>query len=859
MRPVRLTVKGFTAFRDEQAIDFSDLDLFVLTGPTGSGKSSLLDAMTYALFGSVDRVGAHPVELVSQGQPRMAVTLDFAVGRGTYRVTRTTTAKGISKVLLERQEGKDWVSYGEGADQIREVNRMVIELIGLDYDAFTRSVILPQGKFAQFLTGQPDKRREILTELLGLELFRRMSQRAGEISRNAKLNVETKQGVLDREYADVDETALKKAEADRTKVKKLLAVAEKNEAKLAEIDSDWKNAQTKVVSLDKCVREAVGLAERCSSASHDLDGFVTDLKGAHEALKIAEASVTEAKKLVESADTARAKAEKRVGNLAALNQLVARAESFTALTEELDEVAAEVIHAQEELAERTEQVKAAGTTLDQANTAQKEAGKVFTAAKAGHDAAHRADLVGALTTGLKSGDPCPICTRPLDDLPETDRAALDKAWEALQLAEGAKESAATEVAAAEKGKALADQALKTTKDAAQKGEKELARKRGRLAELEEQLRAALGSKVVDPSAEIAKRIDEMEELVAAEAGARDVLGEANEEVGRRKLLLERRERQISEIAVKLGSLPYAGLIERVRETDDEVEVPPELPDDFPKDPEKLAPMAAGFAKDLEKLAEDLEAAGTACRRRMEELLGSARELLPESSDRDDDLGALIAAVKADAKQLAAEAAAAESRAKTLAERLETRRRLEGEIAHDRDEFTLYAALGKELKSDRIVSYLQAEALRALAAAAGVHLRELSRTRYDLGYEDDRFYVIDAWNGNERRNVKTLSGGETFLASLALALALSEQVQHLAVTERERLESLFLDEGFGTLDPETLEAVVEGIEQLGRDGRLVGVITHVGELAERLPVRIKVTKSPRGSTVARDAELLGPSS
>jgi exonuclease SbcC len=119
MRPVRLTVKGFTAFRDEQTIDFRDLDLFVLTGPTGSGKSSLLDAITYALFGSVDRVGAHPGELVSQGQPRMAVTLDFAIGDGTYRVTRTTTAKGNSKVLLERQEGEDWESYGEGADSIR--------------------------------------------------------------------------------------------------------------------------------------------------------------------------------------------------------------------------------------------------------------------------------------------------------------------------------------------------------------------------------------------------------------------------------------------------------------------------------------------------------------------------------------------------------------------------------------------------------------------------------------------------------------------------------------------------------------------------------------------------------------------
>ncbi|MCA1705767.1 MAG: SMC family ATPase, partial [Actinobacteria bacterium] len=250
----------------------------------------------------------------------------------------------------------------------------------------------------------------------------------------------------------------------------------------------------------------------------------------------------------------------------------------------------------------------------------------------------------------------------------------------------------------------------------------------------------------------------------------------------------------------------------------------------------------------------LDASGSSCRRQMEDLLESARSLLPRDGGRDaDDLQGMIGTARSETRQLVKEKAVADSRAKSLTERLATRRRLEDEIEQDRTEFDLYNALAKELKSDRIVSFLQAEALSALAAAGGVHLRDLSRTRYDLRFEDDRFYVVDAWNGNERRSVKTLSGGETFLASLALALALSEQVQHLAVTERERLESLFLDEGFGTLDPESLDAVVAGIEQLGRDGRLVGVITHVPELAEVVPVRLRVTKSPRGSTVTREVE------
>ena len=147
-----------------------------------------------------------------------------------------------------------------------------------------------------------------------------------------------------------------------------------------------------------------------------------------------------------------------------------------------------------------------------------------------------------------------------------------------------------------------------------------------------------------------------------------------------------------------------------------------------------------------------------------------------------------------------------------------------------------------------MQFLQAEALEVLAAAAGEHLKELSDGRYRLAFEDDRYYVIDGWNGDEKRSVRTLSGGETFLASLGLALALSEQVQLLAVTERARLQSLFLDEGFGTLDAETLDVVVTAIGRLGNDGRLVGVITHVPELAESMPVRIEVIKGPRGSTI-----------
>ncbi|MGH2527978.1 MAG: AAA family ATPase, partial [Actinomycetota bacterium] len=205
MRPVRLELKGFTAFRDVQTVDFGALDLFAIAGPTGSGKSSILDAITYALYGYVERVGKQVGQLVSQGQPRMAVTFEFAVGDERYRVTRTTPSKGVTKIMLERWEGAAWRQAGEGADHVREADAMIREAVGLDYDAFTRSVLLPQGRFAEFLVGDAKDRRAILTELLGLELFTRLRERAGDLARASAASAQANERLLETEYAGVTE------------------------------------------------------------------------------------------------------------------------------------------------------------------------------------------------------------------------------------------------------------------------------------------------------------------------------------------------------------------------------------------------------------------------------------------------------------------------------------------------------------------------------------------------------------------------------------------------------------------------------------------------------------------------------
>jgi exonuclease SbcC len=161
---------------------------------------------------------------------------------------------------------------------------------------------------------------------------------------------------------------------------------------------------------------------------------------------------------------------------------------------------------------------------------------------------------------------------------------------------------------------------------------------------------------------------------------------------------------------------------------------------------------------------------------------------------------------------------------------------------------VFRRLADDLRSEHFQAFLLEEAFRELVHGASERLIKLSG-RYALEYRNDSFHVLDNDNAGERRSADTLSGGETFLASLALALELSEQVQR--ASGAVNLDSLFIDEGFGTLDPETLETVTAAIESLPVSGRMVGIITHIPELTERLPAAIHVKKSVEGSRLRQE--------
>ena len=162
--------------------------------------------------------------------------------------------------------------------------------------------------------------------------------------------------------------------------------------------------------------------------------------------------------------------------------------------------------------------------------------------------------------------------------------------------------------------------------------------------------------------------------------------------------------------------------------------------------------------------------------------------------------------------------------------------------------TIADELGKHLASGMFERWIMTDVMQDLAERASTHLLTLSGGSFSLITNGTDFQVRDHRNADELRNARTLSGGETFLTSLSLSLALAESITELASSTTPPLESMFLDEGFGTLDPETLDTVTAAIEELGASGRMIGVVTHIGELAERLPTRFDVQRGPQGATV-----------
>ena len=790
MRPVRLELRGFGAFRDLVDIDFEDTDFFALVGPTGSGKSTIIDALCFALYGKIPRLGSASAAgtVTSLGATEAVVRLTFSIGHERFVVARILRLGRTKEVRFEQLH--DDGTTTTLAAQARETDRLVESVVGLTFEHFTRCVVLPQGEFARFLHDEPKDRRALLVRLLGLGAYESIRKRADEIGREAA----TRAAVLGEQLAS---SRVLDAQGE--------AVLRARGAALAALDTQVADALDAAAQLDLRVadldRAIEGAMVRCAAlgsiiVAPDVDDLGRRQVAAAEAARLGRLALAEA---AERRDAARA-ARAEVPDLASLTAVLTLHER---VAKGLDVVR-----------DRTADVTAARQAEHLADAAINEAEQALAAVRVQRDALVRSLAAHDLAAHLVVGEPCPVCEQRVVVLPTRAPAAeLARADRALVAAENAVDGArrAHRVAAAQHAEAAAS----------------LAQANGHLATLSAQLEGQPSADLVRASLRTAQVLE------AALSHAEHDLAVAQAESSRADLVVE----QLSERARTLVQQLH-------RQRDPVADLDPPAPtQDVVGSWRALAAWAMSARVDQQQALDHAREARSTAVAGRDEIEHAARAAAGELGLGDVGFGALPGAIGRAAAAVDAQLRSAEAdrvRMATLATEVD-QLRWRSEVA---------AALALHLRSDRFQDWLVSESLDVLAAAASTLLHRLSGGQFSLRYDDNEFAVVDHRNGDEQRPARTLSGGETFQASLALALALAEHIAGMGAGGAAALDAIFLDEGFGTLDADSLETVAETIESLGGDGRMVGIVTHVRELAERVPVRYVVTKLGRTSTVER---------
>jgi DNA repair protein SbcC/Rad50 len=839
MRPLRLLLDGFGCYRQPTDVDFSDVDFFALTGPTGSGKSTLIDGLCFALYGTVPRWGKENAiaHALAPAANACRVCLIFEAGGKRYAAVRALARDKKGKVhtkearleLLSADVAVDApledllaasaAALAEGPD---EVKARVQEILGLSYEHFTQSVLLPQGQFAEFLHAKPGDRQNLLVELLAFGVYDTVGQRARERAKLAGAAAQTVQRELaELAFATPDAVA---ALADRVAV-------------LGELES---SAAERMRSLDSLRHQAAEAAQEVASCRKSVElladvrvpgtvsGLARRLADADERIASAERVEAEASAAEIAADRLAAELPERSAVEARLARLRDRREIGVLLTSQV---------AAADKAARAEQASAAG--LIAAETAQRDAVWALEQARDEHAAAH-------LAAGLAVGVACPVCLRPVDSISGREAPASP------ELVSGGAGGRPPEVIlqAAETAVALAERQLKGAQDAARRA-RDAATKAGGAADgTRERFIRVVGMlegvpSADDPTADLSSAEELVaDELARVDAAARDLRGcRASARASRNELDAARKAR-----SALAGEEQQAwASFRRTRDALVLLDAPAADGTD----------LAAAWQV-LSAWATERHAAAAA---RLKEADADAMGLHSQVAAGEAALAAMLVSVGLTvgaADPLKAAAAIASARAKAeadlsaLQEAVQRATVLSARVKQHQEEEQVATMLGNLLRATAFERWLCGEALDTLVAEASQMLMELSGGQYQLDRDDrNELVVIDYQDAAASRPVHTLSGGETFQASLALALALSRQVVSLSAGLRD-LNSMFLDEGFGTLDEDTLETVAATLERLAADSdRMVGVITHVPALAERVPVRFVVSRDAGTSAIRKE--------
>ncbi|MCI8807235.1 MAG: SMC family ATPase [Oscillospiraceae bacterium] len=918
MRPTKLTISAFGPYAGQVELDLDRLGqsgLYVICGDTGAGKTTIFDAITFALFGQASGKAVKGEMLRSKyarSETPTFVELGFRYRGGDYTVRRSPDYERPKA----RGEGTTWQKAGgefhrpDGSvvTGTSEVTREVEALLGLTCAQFTQVAMIAQGDFRRLLEARTGERIKIFRHIFDTGLYQtlqdRLKEDAGELKRTCDALAEEvrrdgaaircaegsayRDGVerarrgelpngewiplLDKLLAE-DESQKQALDARRERIagelEELIAQIGQGERRredrkeLEAARESLRQLGPRLESAVKALEEALahqdeiprlgGQAARLEGRLpqygqlQELDGQIAGLErqtaGDGDELRRGRAALDAAldrlerdKAALQALGGAALEAERARHEREGLERAVQQLQGLKQDISALERLQASCARAQEDYREKARTAREREDAWQSINRAYLDA------------------QAGVLAGDLRPGTPCPVCgslehPRPAPMPQEApDEAAWKGAEQAARLAQ--RQAAEASRAAGERNKELetreehlsqrAQALLPALRRAALPEMDELsAAEAGQDAALQAALKQERDAKArVERAKVLGEAIPAQEQALAGESGRLTAL---DKEIAGRKAAVEEKRRQAEELR---RALPFPAK----REAEAEIAA--------------LRAKAAALQKeiqDAQKRRTELEKQQEAAQSRVEIYQAKLRD------GEDVDLEQMGARKQALTREQAALEQGSGALRTQLALNRGTREKLAGHLAELEEQsgrLTWLKALSDTANGAltgqerfQLETYIQTTYLDRVLHRANLRLRVMSGGQYDLlrraegglkGQVGLDLDVVDHWNGTIRR-VETLSGGESFLASLALALGLADEIQFSS--GGVQLDTMFVDEGFGSLDDEALQKAMQALGQLGEGRRLVGIISHVAGLKERIDRQIVVKKDRSGGSRA----------
>lgn len=917
MRPLKLKISAFGPYSGVTEFDFEKLGeggLYLITGDTGAGKTTIFDAITYALYGEPSGENREVSMLRSKyaaDSTPTEVELVFSYRDKEYTVKRNPEYEreakrggGTTKQLANAE-----ITYPDGkvVSRIKDVDNAVKEIIGIDRNQFCQIAMIAQGDFLKLLLAPTKERIEIFRHIFKTERFsdlqERLKKEASKLSdecETIKRSIEQYVEGIVCDENNTDYIEVKKDKNDNLTIEDTIFLLEKLIKEDEKAEAAVSEENEKLQKEADAVKASIAKANDIISAKKDLaenEKRITEEEKTQadltKKLEEEKKKQPEAKKLNENA--ARLKAllpdydelqEKQ--NIFNQNKLfiensaesISKAEAtIKSIEEEIDSLTEEnktLDKAGEEKLKLENHKKASKENADKLNTlrlklsdldkAKLNYGLALKNYQEKQAIAQMADnefkalniaylnaQAGILADTLEKDMPCPVCgskDHPLiaskpENAPSKEEleALQDKLNEANSEANNARTAAGSFKGALDEKKENASKEVATLLGDIE-FDKAISVIAGKLSDIQEKI---LGAE--KQIAEAQKKIDRKEEIAK-------LLPKKNDELKATKEKLTR----ISD-EVKSKTAENASLGKRVAELKEKLSF--DSKEKANEEIEKLTNKAEQILSSFEKAQNDFNES-------KEKLaaLKSAKDEISKRIGKETDIDLEKETEKQQALadkqiELTKSSKIIHSRITSNKFSLDNIRLKSGDLIETEKKYTwvktLSATANGQLSGKQKImleTYIQMNYFDRIIARANSRLMIMTDGQYDLvrrkealskaGQSGLDLDVIDHYNGSHR-SVKSLSGGESFKASLALALGLADEIQSSA--GGIKLDTMFVDEGFGSLDEESLAAAMKALTSLADGNRLVGIISHVGELKQKIDKQIIVKKDKSGGSKA----------